>query len=66
MIKYFSMYDLKRIGQFETLEEAQASIKEHPQYTKSKYTKKGTPRSNYSHLKRFAITDNNGDLYYIY
>ena len=66
MIKYFSLYDLKRIGQFSTLEEAQNSIKEHPEFKKSKYTKKGRPRSNYSDLKSFAITDNMGDLYYIY
>jgi hypothetical protein len=65
MIKYFSTYNLERIGEFKTLEEAQQAIKEHPKYTKSKYTKKGTPKSNYSELKRFAISDNNGDLYYI-
>jgi hypothetical protein len=66
MIKYFTTYNLERIGVFETLKEAQQAIKDHPEYTKSKYTKKGTPKSNYSELKRFAISDNNGDLYYIY
>lgn len=64
--RYFATYNLQRIGQFETLEEAQQNIKDHPEFKKSKYTKKGTPRSNYSELKRFAISDNYGDLYYIY
>jgi hypothetical protein len=66
MIKYFSTYNFERIGVFETLKEAQQAIKNHSEYVKSKYTKKGTPKSNYSDLKRFAISDNNGDLYYIY
>lgn len=66
MIKYFSTYNFKRIGQFDSLEDAQNSIKEHSEYKKSKYTKKGTPKSNYNELKRFAISDNNGDLYYIH
>lgn len=65
-LKYFATYNLERIGAYDTLIEAQAAIKEHPAYTKSKYTKRGTPRSNYSDLKRFAISDNMGDLYYIY
>lgn len=64
--KYFATYNLERIGQFETLEEAQKIIAEHPEFKKSKYTKKGTPRTNYSELKRFAICDNCGDLFYIY
>lgn len=66
MIKYFASYDLKRIGEYQSLEDAQQSIKDHPEYKKSKYTKKGTPKANYSELKRFAISDNHGDLYYIY
>lgn len=66
MIKYFVSYNLERFGTFETLGEAQQAIKDHPEYTKSKYTKKGTPKSNFSDLKRFAIGDNYGDLYYIY
>jgi hypothetical protein len=65
-VKYFSIYNLERIGEHTTLAEAQQSIKDHSEYTKSKYTKKGTPKSNYSDLKRFAIVDNYGDLYYIY
>lgn len=65
-LKYFATYNLERIGAYDTLSEAQAVIKEHPAYTKSKYTRRGTPRSNYSDLKRFAISDNMGDLYYIY
>jgi hypothetical protein len=66
MIKYFATYNFERIGVYETLEEAQKEIKNHSKYVKSKYTKKGTPKSNYSELKRFAISDNNGNLYYIY
>lgn len=66
MIKYFSTYNFERIGVFETLEEAQKAIKNHSEYVKSKYTKKGTPKSNYTELKRFAISDNSGNLYYIY
>ena len=65
-IKYFASYNLERIDQFETLEQAQESIKNHTEFKKSKYTRKGTPKSNYPELKRFAISDNNGDLYYIY
>ena len=66
MIKYFATYNLNRIGSYETLEEAQKAIKNHSEFFKSKYTKKGTPRSNYKELKRFAISDNYGDLYYIF
>lgn len=65
-VKYFSTYNFNRIGEYTALEEAQQAIKDHPEYYKSKYTKKGAPRSNYSELKRFAISDNNGNLYYIY
>ncbi|MCM3109991.1 hypothetical protein [Lederbergia lenta] len=66
MIKYFVTYNFERIGVYEELKDAQQIIKDHPEYKKSKYTKKGIPRANYSELKRFAITDNNGDLYYIF
>ena len=65
-VKYFATYNLERIGQFETLEEAQEIIKNHSEFKKSKYTKKGTPKANYPELKRFAISDNYGQLYYIY
>lgn len=65
MVKYFAIYNFERIGEFETLKAAQQSINDHPDYIKSKYTKKGTPKSNYKELKRFAIVDNYGDLYYI-
>ncbi|MCY7823313.1 hypothetical protein MOB34_05765 [Bacillus spizizenii] len=66
MIKYFATYNFKRIGVFESLKKAQQGIANHPEFFKSKYTKKGTPKSNYPELKRFAISDNNGQLYYIY
>lgn len=65
-VKYFASYNFERIGEFESLEESQKAIKDHKEFFKSKYTKKGTPKSNYSELKRFAISDNNGHLYYIY
>ncbi|MEW5569633.1 hypothetical protein [Rossellomorea marisflavi] len=65
-VKYFPLYDLKRIGEYSTLSEAQQSISDHSAFTKSKFTRKGTPRSNYKDLKRFAIVDNKGDLYYIF
>lgn len=64
--KYFATYNLERIGQFESVSDAQNAIKNHSEFKKSKYTKKGTPRSNYPELKRFAISDNYGELYYIY
>lgn len=66
MMKYFTTYDGKRFGTFETLEEAYKAIKNHPNFFKSKYTRKGSPRSNYKELKRFFLSDNNGDMYYIY
>lgn len=65
-IKYFTSYGKERIGTFVTLEEAQQSVSSHSEYKKSKYTKKGRPRSNYSELKPFYITDNKGNMYYIY
>lgn len=64
--KYFTTYNLVRFGEFQSLEQAQEAIKNHTEFKKSKYTKKGIPRSNYPELKRFAISDNYGDLYYIY
>ncbi|MCC9021794.1 hypothetical protein [Bacillus nakamurai] len=66
MIKYFASYNFKRIGEFESLKEAQQEIANHQDFFKSKYTNKGTPKSNYPELKRFAISDNNGQLYYIF
>ncbi|GLO66173.1 hypothetical protein [Oceanobacillus kimchii] len=65
-VKYFATYNLNRIGVYESLGEAQQAIKDHTDFVKSKYTKKGTPRSNYKELKRFAISDNYGELYYIF
>ncbi|MCY7679872.1 MULTISPECIES: hypothetical protein [Bacillus] len=65
-MKYFANFNFVRIGEFSTLKEAQQEIGKHQEFFKSKYTKKGTPKSSYSQLKRFAISDNNGDLYYIY
>lgn len=66
MIKYFASYNFKRIGIYERLEDAQKAVENHPEFFKSKYTKKGIPKSNYNELKRFAISDNYGQLYYIY
>ena len=64
--KYFVNYDGVRIGEYESVLDAQKSISIHDDFKKSKYTKKGLPRSNYKELKRFMITDNYGDMYYIY
>lgn len=66
MIKYFSSFNMQRIGEFETLKEAQQAVSDHAEFKKSKYTKKGRPKSNYSELKSFYITDNKGDMYYIF
>lgn len=66
MIKYFVIYDFKRFGEYTSIVDAQNAVKDHSEFFKSKYTKKGSPRSNFSELKRFAISDNNGQLYYIY
>lgn len=65
-LKYFVTFGRERIGEFKTLKEAQEAVANHSEYYKSKYTKQGKPRSNYSDLKRFWITDNMGDMYYIY
>lgn len=65
-IKYFSTYDRQRIGTITSLKESQQAISNHSEFKKSKYTKKGLPRSNFKELKRFYITDNKGDMYYIY
>ena len=63
---YRTTYGSDLIGLFNTLEEAMDSIDNHPCFVKSKYTRKGRPRSGNKDLKVFYIVDNSGDMFYIY
>jgi hypothetical protein len=59
--KYNSWYTGIKLGTFLTLKEAQECITEHPNYAKSKFTKRGKASSNNSNDKEyFKIFDNEG------
>ena len=65
-LKYSVFYDGEKIGIYHDLETALETVKKHPKFAKSKYTRKGRPKSGHKYLGRYAIVDNNGNMYYIY
>ena len=65
-VKYKAIYGKETFFESFDLDETKKAIKNHDNFFKSKYTKKGRPRKRYGDLKSFWIVDNNGNLYYIY
>ena len=65
-LKYSVFYDGDKIGIYHDLKTALETVKNHPKFMKSKYTRKGRPKSGYEDLGRYTIVDDNGDMYYVY
>lgn len=66
METYRVTYGRDLVGKYGSLKDAKQAVKDHPEFVKSKYTRKGRPRSGNEDLKSFYIIDNSGDMYYIY
>lgn len=60
-LKFNAWYTGNHLGKFDTLKEAQQTIKNHEKYKKSLFTKKGKATSRNENQKEyFAIYDNQG------
>lgn len=60
-LKFNVWYSGESLGKFNSLEEAQDHIKNHPKYKKSYFTKKGLASSKNPNSKEyFRIFDSNG------
>jgi len=56
-IKYNAWFKSERLGTFETLKEAREIIYKHENFFKTKFTKRGEPRSNNITKDYFRIYD---------
>jgi hypothetical protein len=64
--QFHSWYNGIKLGSFSTVDEAKECIYQHPNYKKSKFTKKGDARSNNENRDEyFRIYDSDGAGWYI-
>ena len=64
--KYISWFCGEKLGVFDAIEDAKDCIYQHPNYVKSKFTKKGDASSrNLNEKEYYRIYDNEGAGWYI-